>query len=83
MISLGKLCENIITFYGGKIQKNPIFHSISIENSYFICVRLSQKQAPVCPSENMLPRPSLAKGITCKNISDFNHFVLLGSGPLN
>ena len=26
--------------------KNAIFYSISIENSYFTCVRLSQKQTP-------------------------------------
>ena len=27
-------------------DKNTIFYSISIENSYFTLVRLSQKQAP-------------------------------------
>ena len=46
VISSGKLHENVITFYGGKIQKNTILYSISIENSYFTHVRLSQKQAP-------------------------------------
>ena len=30
----------------------------------------------------MFPRPSIAKGITCKKIQISNHFVLMGSCPL-
>ena len=45
MICFGKLQENVITLCGGK-WKNTILCSISFENSYFACVRLSQKPAP-------------------------------------